>query len=767
MSRIFTTTFKQGEAYSLYSRTELDFLLVQSAFQDGKNAYFNKKFELAIDSYNRSMAALEDIMSVLHLHRAAVYEMQGNYDQAINDCIVAEQKQTAAGSDSYLARASGYYFQHQFQNVLNTLENGINALPKVPLGQSVLYQKRDEMVKEIDSHNQVIIRVFPYEVLSHILSFTRTADQVQLALTCRSWERFIMHEWHNMWFTVNSQGFSTCTPPTRRFLARIPKENVRALVLRFDYLNLLQSSGPRRNGDYLWQYRNVADEHAITIHQHSIASGWNNLESLTINGFCHTLLRPVLRLNRGTLRHITVFRDRELENDIQLIIDLVNEQPILQSLTAHFIGKRKPGIQRAITIPPNIPRSHLTKLALDCDLTEESFTALLKSCPHLVTLKLRWGNTMLSPVLVSTRMYCKRLQILMFGNYAESSNFPLQIPDEMPGIKELSISTDDGFQDVSGLSTSEILEQLNFLLQDNHNSLQTLRLDGRLLGLTERGESICEFLVQHNFPSLLHFELGLYDTAWCPMNSQRQTLLFISSCPSIQTVKIKGPYTLFGEKVVEGIRPLRHLQSIGLSIQEATTHRTANDPYALQKQLNRGYAMSKNMEQLVTNAANMQKLSLDFPLVISTNNFDTILINITNVLATHCPGISEIRFYGLGLSTVTFFRILSNLKHTQVKRLSLPVPLDQSLTIHEIHALAAIQHLRELSLYDRNELFTELDMSALLEEFQIHPQLIVVYVYSGGVNYLKGHKPARYERLEGNDAHRRYTIEDLRTEVIR
>ncbi|KAI8137629.1 hypothetical protein BJV82DRAFT_583541 [Fennellomyces sp. T-0311] len=247
----FPITFKRGEGYSLYSKKALDLLSIHSAFPDGKNTYFNRKFDFAIDS-TVGIAALEDVMRVLCLHRAAVYEMQGKYNQS------------------------------QFQKVLVTLESGIQALPILSLERLMRFRKREDILKKVNWHNQTIISAFPDEVLSHIFLFTRPADQ-----SATGTHLSIMGETCNALMARHM----VCSELPRLFRTDIAYE-----TLPYSYT---------RNNP--WRLSHP--------HTFSIAAEPRYLEA-------HDCIR-----------------DRELAKHIQLIVELVNEQSSLQSLTADFTAR--------------------------------------------------------------------------------------------------------------------------------------------------------------------------------------------------------------------------------------------------------------------------------------------------------------------------------------------------------------------------------------------------------------------------------------------
>ena len=239
---------KPGDAYSSLTKINLDINATQVAFERGKQAYATQNYDDAVNLFSEAITNLQSDLSVILLHRAAAYEAQEDYYHTVDDGQQAESLggKVALRPDPYVTQANALLLQENNLNQAAIIFKKAAAnVPSTDPQHPQLINQYQQIMNTIDLHNQWLVQLLPYEVLSSILSYLSLKERGKLALTCKFWFDYILHNWADMWNCINvTQDLRTCRG-FHSLLETIPGNKVKHVVLH------MVQSYPRHMDDNL------------------------------------------------------------------------------------------------------------------------------------------------------------------------------------------------------------------------------------------------------------------------------------------------------------------------------------------------------------------------------------------------------------------------------------------------------------------------------------------------------------------------------------
>ena len=231
-----STSLKAGEAFQLLSVTKLHFASTNEAFEQGKLAYIARDYDRAVQLYTCALADLEaDVKSVIHIHRAAAYEMLSKFDQAAQDGRDANTDKNAVQPDFYLTLGSALFLNNQLREAVAVYQRGAMTVPETHPRHNALVKSHRRALDFMEKRNQFMAHVLPFEVLSSILSKLSIRDRARLGMTCRFWNTYIFQKWPYMWHTIDTYKDLFGYPKRgARLIDAIRGDQVRKLYAQFD-----------------------------------------------------------------------------------------------------------------------------------------------------------------------------------------------------------------------------------------------------------------------------------------------------------------------------------------------------------------------------------------------------------------------------------------------------------------------------------------------------------------------------------------------------
>ncbi|KAI9268286.1 hypothetical protein BDA99DRAFT_570792 [Phascolomyces articulosus] len=323
---LLPSPIKTGEAYTYYSKTQLELETTLQDFYAGKQAYAYGDYDRSIASYSHVIDQLQSSLSTVLLHRAAAYEQQNKHTMALQDTHAANPEKNTTCPDAYHASASAYYLLGQPRDALVIYRQGKEAVPLDHPARHHLDKKLDILMDVINKQNQLWAKLLPTEVMFSILYQLPIQSRLMLAFTCRFWKEYIMYQLHltNPWHIVQytEKDWLSCEEIDHRTMMdwmrqKIPCGLVKKVVLG--------------NTD---RQKCSASHDAKQLLDIIAEQGWNQITSLDIGRFKRESLETIIASNCKTLQQLAWYiRDDDKENDGrmgELVVDLIQLCPQLK-----------------------------------------------------------------------------------------------------------------------------------------------------------------------------------------------------------------------------------------------------------------------------------------------------------------------------------------------------------------------------------------------------------------------------------------------------
>ncbi|KAI8147860.1 hypothetical protein BJV82DRAFT_309406 [Fennellomyces sp. T-0311] len=415
IQKIFMTPSTVFRASLGSAATRLRFDATNAAFEEGKRAYAEQNFDEAVKHYACALEALEtEILSVIHLHMAAVYEKQNNL-APINRPVV-----TATCRPETLAPAE----------------------------------------------NHQLVQLLPYEVLNCILSELSAKDCAQLGMTCRFWHDYIARKWPLMWSTVDPArhiAHSNVHNSLPLYFKAIHGKRVRKVHMVFPDLQYPEENPRQINiGNAL-----------VGVMDHR----WEGVEFLSLKNCPDDTFDDILCIVKDSLKTLTLVDSNQYSNyAIEILDNAARNLPNLQSMTNYIDNQdvRLPLLEY-LKETSELPNFHLTSLSLPRRLG--LLESICKHTPALTSLIINSDQVKgYANLLNSVHEYCTALQLLNYSPNATQTvcmthtqtTTACTLPSS--GLRTLI------FRPSNIQSTANINASLALVLQAAYKTLRTLEL---------------------------------------------------------------------------------------------------------------------------------------------------------------------------------------------------------------------------------------------------------------------------------------------------
>ncbi|KAI8148268.1 hypothetical protein BJV82DRAFT_663650 [Fennellomyces sp. T-0311] len=604
-----------GNAYTSLTQNHLDLSAVQESFDQAKAAYAAQQYRTAIKSYTNAMNILQKIaMPTLLLHRAAAYEMEHDYDLALNDCQAANKSDHIKMlPDAYLGAASALIFQNKLSEAAQMYEKGINSVPETDCRRVELVKRRDQVVTELDNRNQWLVQVLPLEVLHRILSLVTVKDRTRLSQTCRYWHMFMLHQWPEMWSELDATeiGFMIKNPAVRQFLQSKAQAKVKKIKLNmavYDARTAMEDNDRDVQALARWPSRTV-------IH-FMLRQNWNQIESLELLDWDQELLIKILESSRGTIKTMKLRRAlRESECcSAQVAGDLMKRFTTLRTVTIdtqasyQWVNEQS---MPSIALPQGV---YLTELAISCAIGKEQLINLLDNSPRLASFEternLELGDE--STVLEIVDKHCPALRTLTTSTpspkYYKDSRFiatylrsqrDARPPSTLEHLELLEEPVpSDSIYPMTATPTSNFDQTFIPMLQKCHGSLRTLGIN--LAATNASDHQWVQELSHLRAPQLRVLELcERHSTTFGP----RKLVQVITACPSLQVIKLDGG-SFWHDTVLRSLGQCTNLHELTISHDGYMPHTNRKLEFDDQGTISIGglkslFTQSKNLKRFV------------------------------------------------------------------------------------------------------------------------------------------------------------------------
>ncbi|KAI9276871.1 hypothetical protein BDA99DRAFT_567774 [Phascolomyces articulosus] len=727
---------QSGDAYSSLTVTNLDLKATQIAFEQGKQAYATQNYSNAVNLFSEAIASLQADLAVILLHRAAAHEMQENYNQAVDDGHCAESfgGKVTLWPDPYVTQGNALLLQCKLNQAATIFKKGAHQVPSMHPRHTQLANQYHQIMHIIDQHNQWLVQLLPYEVLSSILSHLSIKDRGRLALTCRFWFDYILRNWTDMWSCINvTKDLRTCRG-FHSLLRLIPGDKVKHVVLH------MVQSYPRHIDDNLG-YNSMMVLKTMRERQ------WNQVEYLDISEFNKKQLEGVLLLNKYSLRRLALSSDFLSIYRNGALSDAPKICQKLETITAR-IPQQYVKIPAGL-IPPTIPQSdfHLTALEVSPDDDEpRHFVTLLRESPMLQSLKISSQQRIFSywEVLQILHRHCPMLEIFHYtpktepslSTYTRISKQQL-INTKKKNIKELVLRPGRGDKG----NNTKADTQLGLIFQKAHLTLESLDMATTVLDAIGEYNSL-ETLAQLGAPQMKRLTVTSKLKNADPLVQVLAKL--IMACPSLREVDLLGR-GLWNQHIFEALATRTQLRRL------STTDR---DQLSLKLQFQvptlSYIPTGGTIAPVLLNTPNLYDFVYDYQFNTNINISDPCqqasLAPFTLEL-TKLVGMSSIRHFELisiRLWDSILLDVLENLRHSQIRHLK--IRMDCQIGGKELEAFASMEHLEYLFVHDDSS-GGSFDKSAMYELFERQQKkkierLLAVHIqYSESVcDYLTGCK---------------------------
>ena len=276
---------KPGDTHSSLTKTTLSLNATNEAFKLGKRAYAAQKYDDAIKHYTCALEALQaDISSIIHVHRAAAYEMQNKYSLAVQDGKAANPDGNSTCSDPYFALANALFLNNQLSDAERVYQRGARAVPQTNPKWTAIALKHTQVLTYKENQNQLMVQLLPYEVLSEILLQLSIKERARLGMTCRFWYDYMFRKWPHMWHTVDLEDdfpFFTLNPITQAYLGAICGDQVKDLHLQFMDSQFDDSYSDYSDGYGRCDHGSRAADDSGSVLLDYIDKRWHGVESLS------------------------------------------------------------------------------------------------------------------------------------------------------------------------------------------------------------------------------------------------------------------------------------------------------------------------------------------------------------------------------------------------------------------------------------------------------------------------------------------------------
>ncbi|KAI7853638.1 hypothetical protein BDC45DRAFT_510734 [Circinella umbellata] len=769
---------KPGDAYSSFTKINLDLNAIQVAFERGKQAYATQNYNDAVNLFSEAITKLQFDLSVILLHRAATYEAQEDYDRAVKDGQQAELLggKMALRPDPYVTQANALLLQgNNLCRAATIFKKAATNVPVTNPQHCQLTTQYQQIMNTIDQHNQWLVQLLPYEVLSSILSYLSLKERGKLALTCKFWFDYILHDWADMWDCINvTQDLRTCRG-FHSLLESIPGNKVKRVVLH------MVQSYPRHMDDNLG-YNSMMVLKTMRERQ------WNQVETLDISEFNKKQLEGILLLNKHSLKVLKLSSDFKSIYRNGALTDGPKLCQKLELITAR-IPQQYVKIPAGL-IPPFIPKSdfHLTTLEVSPDDSEpRNFIKLLKESSMLVSLKISNQQRIFSywEILQMVHQHCPVLQFFHYTSKAEPSltTYTRQTQQQHQNgntkwLKELVLRFANTINEGNNHNSLEVDAQLKIIFCKAYMSLETLDLDTTSLECTASNNNSVATLAQLGAPQLKKLTVTSKLTTDSTNTSPVEVLAkLILASPVLQEVNLIGK-NLWNQEIFEALSTCTELRRV------STTDRDNLSLKERKRQMQNSIFTESIIAPLFSNL-NIYNYVYDYQIddtpVSKVQQQHQLLLSIVLpsfvVGLTKLVGNSKIRHFELDcirLSNSILLEVLKNLRYSQVRHLKIRIDC-QILGEEELEAFAAIEHLEYLFVYDDSSGGGVFDKSTLYKLFQKRikkdDRLLVVHIqYSESVcDYLTGCKrdPIFIPKGDYESLDEQYLIKDHRNVLSR
>ncbi|KAI8145986.1 hypothetical protein BJV82DRAFT_666536 [Fennellomyces sp. T-0311] len=718
---------KPGDAFRELSVTALNFTATNDAFEQAKHAYATGDYDQAVKLYTSALEALQtDLTSVIHVHRAAAYEMQDKFEQAAQDGLDANPHNTASQPDPYLTLGSALFLHGQLRESAATYKIGVNVVPKMHPQHGALVKKYQQTLAFIEKQNQLMAQLLPFEVISNILAKLSIKDRARVGMTCRFWNKYIFEKWPYMWETINT--FTDLSGYPRRgagLIDAIRGDQVRNLCAQFDdpegfYYDLMGyndehdsdgDSGERDLGTAL-----------IDAMYNGKPSSWKHINNLVLTRCNESQFKKILAVVKSSLHKLTL-RDckQSCHYGERMISMAASEFPNLKMISNHLnTCSQNSWLLNYIRNTAQMSNFHLTSLSISWHLEPALFSDICQCLPALRSLTIdpeKYYNY--AHVLDMVIIHFPFLEVLHYatGNVTDkiSTTYTLRSSASVNcGLKMLVLYPPD--KRVYTADNLTIDTQLDTLCQRGHSTLQALSLNLDLLEGTRY--AAIRTLTQLGAPNL--HVISLYAHRGSSIMPQIIGSL-LSFCPSLDTIKIDGLSIGHVNNILDAMVVSRPIQRLYIYFYVSP----------------RCDMSINSMASFFERTQHVYEFSLNDCIDDNFTPTDQFAFGLTRAIGSST--VRELNLRTFKMTNEQLIGSLKNLRNSHIRTLRIRVASLTDETV--LDALADIQHLTHLILYDHHHGVNENDLCRLFGKWE-QPQMLVVEVqFKNPQGYIKGYIP--------------------------